>query len=117
MRNFHRQKDVEKEFEKLQCIHGARYSLLSAQLDGMKATLETAKELHAAQMRAKDIENDMLKLVKTVGDFVEVDSIWEVRLRTSVESDPHIESTATKSRHDDGRSEGIAFNHTIAGQL
>ncbi|KAJ3168172.1 hypothetical protein HDU88_001610 [Geranomyces variabilis] len=95
-------KDVEKEFENLQSIHGARYSLLSAQLDGMKATLETAEELHAAQMRAKDIENDMLKLVKTVG---------EVRSRTS-----QIESTSTKSRHDDGRSEGIAFKHTIAGQ-
>ncbi|KAJ3173991.1 Uncharacterized protein HDU87_007205 [Geranomyces variabilis] len=54
-------KTVEKEFENLQSIHGAKYSLLSAQLDDMKSTLEITKELHAAQMRAKEIENEMLR--------------------------------------------------------
>ncbi|KAJ3166002.1 hypothetical protein HDU87_002485 [Geranomyces variabilis] len=54
-------RDIEKQFENLQKVHGADYSLMATQYDSLKLAMDQMKELHAAQIREKEVEINALR--------------------------------------------------------
>ncbi|KAI8588993.1 hypothetical protein BDZ88DRAFT_452604 [Geranomyces variabilis] len=54
-------RDIEKQFENLQKVHGADYSLMATQYDSLKLAMDQMKELYAAQIREKEVEINALR--------------------------------------------------------
>ncbi|KAJ3147745.1 hypothetical protein HDU89_005104 [Geranomyces variabilis] len=80
-------RDIEKQFENLQKVHGADYSLMATQYDSLKLAMDQMKELHAAQIREKEVEINALRKELELETGRLKDQLAEQQVRSTLEKE------------------------------